>query len=332
MFERFTERARQVVVLAHEEARSLKHRQIDSEHILLGLLREEEGIDIAGRVLESLDITVERVRAEVVRTVGAGAELPSGQIPFTPNTKKLLELALREALLLGQNYIGTEDLLLGLARETDSVAARVLLHFDADSEKIRTQVIRTLGGPGGRPEPIRVSGEAPGKGGMFERFTERARQVIALAERESGELGHDHIGSEHILLGLLREREGVAGRALEALGVTLEQARTGVLGRIAAGERTSSGQPPFTPRAKRMLELALREALAVGHDCIGTEHILLGLARETKVRPSPRCSTSTRTRRRSATRSSARCPERADTRREDSTSPGSHRAHGGHDG
>ena len=87
MFERFTERARQVVVLAHEEARSLKHRQIDSEHILLGLLREEEGIDIAGRVLESLDITVERVRAEVVRTVGAGAELPSGQIPFTPNTK-----------------------------------------------------------------------------------------------------------------------------------------------------------------------------------------------------------------------------------------------------
>ena len=148
MFERFTERARQVVVLAQEEARTLKHNYIGTEHILLGLLREEEGL--AARVLESLDITVERVRAQVVRIVGSGEEVTSGQIPFTPRAKKVLELALREALSLGHNYIGTEHILLGLVRENEGVAARILLDFEADSERIRNEVIRMLSGPGGR--------------------------------------------------------------------------------------------------------------------------------------------------------------------------------------
>jgi ATP-dependent Clp protease ATP-binding subunit ClpC len=156
MFERFTERARQVVVLAQEEARTLKHNYIGTEHILLGLLREEEGL--AARVLESLDITVERVRAQVVRIVGSGEEVTSGQIPFTPRAKKVLELALREALSLGHNYIGTEHILLGLVRENEGVAARILLDFDADSEKIRNEVIRMLSGPGGR----RQSGQGAG--------------------------------------------------------------------------------------------------------------------------------------------------------------------------
>src|ERR687889_42752 len=148
MFERFTERARQVVVLAQEEARILKHNYIGTEHILLGLLRQGEGL--AARVLESLDINVERVRAQVVRIVGSGEEVTSGQIPFTPRAKKVLELALREALSLGHNYIGTEHILLGLVRENEGVAARILLDFDADSEKIRNEVIRMLSGPGGR--------------------------------------------------------------------------------------------------------------------------------------------------------------------------------------
>ncbi len=167
MFERFTERARQVVVLAQEEARTLKHNYIGTEHILLGLLREEEGL--AARVLESLDITVERVRAQVVRIVGSGEEVTSGQIPFTPRAKKVLELALREALSLGHNYIGTEHILLGLVRENEGVAARILLDFDADSEKIRNEVIRMLSGPGGRRQGQSSgsgsgSGAAPGEG------------------------------------------------------------------------------------------------------------------------------------------------------------------------
>ncbi len=162
MFERFTERARQVVVLAQEEARTLKHNYIGTEHILLGLLREEEGL--AARVLESLDITVERVRAQVVRIVGSGEEVTSGQIPFTPRAKKVLELALREALSLGHNYIGTEHILLGLVRENEGVAARILLDFDADSEKIRNEVIRMLSGPGGRRQGSGSGSSSSGSG------------------------------------------------------------------------------------------------------------------------------------------------------------------------
>src|SRR6187401_1207570 len=144
LFERFTERARQVVVLAQDEARALKHNYIGTEHILLGLLREEEGL--AARVLESLDITTERVRSQVVWIVGSGEEVTSGQIPFTPRAKKVLELALREALSLGHNYIGT---------------AHILLDLDADSEKIRNEVIRMLSGPGGRRQG---SGGGSGEG------------------------------------------------------------------------------------------------------------------------------------------------------------------------
>ena len=158
LFERFTERARQVVVLAQDEARALKHNYIGTEHILLGLLREEEGL--AARVLESLDITVEEVRAQVARIVGQGDEVTTGQIPFTPRAKKVLELALREALSLGHNYIGTEHILLGLVRENEGVAARILLDFDADADKIRNEIIRMLSGPGRRQQG---GGAAPGE-------------------------------------------------------------------------------------------------------------------------------------------------------------------------
>ena len=144
MFERFTERARQVVVLAQEEARALKHDYIGTEHILLGLLRVEDGL--AACVLGNLDVTVERVRGQVVRIIGSGKEVTYGQIPLTPRAKKVLELALREALSLGHNYIGTEHILLGLVHENEGVAARILLDFDADSEKIRGEVMHMLSG------------------------------------------------------------------------------------------------------------------------------------------------------------------------------------------
>jgi ATP-dependent Clp protease ATP-binding subunit ClpC len=148
VFERFTERAREVVVLAQDEARALRHNYIGTEHILLGLLREEEGL--AARVLESLDITVEEVRAQVARIIGPGDEpIVSGQIPFTPRAKKVLELSLREALSLKHNYIGTEHNLLGLVRENEGVAARILLDFDADAEKIRNEIMRVLSSPRG---------------------------------------------------------------------------------------------------------------------------------------------------------------------------------------
>src|SRR5207237_653713 len=104
------------------------------------------------RVLKWLDITVEEVRAQVARIVGQGDEVTTGQIPFTPRAKKVLELALREALSLGHNYIGTEHILLGLVRENEGVAARILLDFDAHADKIRNEIIRMLSGPGRRQQ------------------------------------------------------------------------------------------------------------------------------------------------------------------------------------
>jgi ATP-dependent Clp protease ATP-binding subunit ClpC len=145
MFERFTERARQVVVLAQAEARALKHNYIGTEHLLLGLLREEEGL--ASRVLRELGVTLEEVRAQVARIVGQGDELTTGQIPFTPRAKKVMELSLREALSLNHNYIGTEHILLGIVRENEGVAVRILLDLGVDAERIRDEVIRLLGGP-----------------------------------------------------------------------------------------------------------------------------------------------------------------------------------------
>ena len=115
---------------------------------------------------------------------------------------------------------------------------------------------------------------------MFERFTDRARRVVVLAQEEARLLNHNYIGTEHILLGLIHEGEGVAAKALESLGISLEAVRAQVEEIIGQGQSAPTGHIPFTPRAKKVLELSLREALQLGHNYIGTEHLLLGLVRE----------------------------------------------------
>jgi ATP-dependent Clp protease ATP-binding subunit ClpA len=149
MFERFTDRARRVVVLAQEEARMLHHDYIGTEHILLGLIHEGEGI--AAKALESLGITHEAARQQVNEIVGRGQAAPSGHIPFTPEAKKTLQLALREALQLGHSYIGTEHILLGLIREGSGPATAVLAALGVDPNRVRQQVIVLLHGHQGSP-------------------------------------------------------------------------------------------------------------------------------------------------------------------------------------
>jgi len=151
VFERFTDRARRVVVLAQEEARLLNHNYIGTEHILLGLIHEGEGV--AARALESMGISLESVRSQVVEIIGQGAQAPTGHIPFTPRAKKVLELSLREALQLGHNYIGTEHILLGLIREGEGVAAQVLQKLGAELHKVRQTVIQLLSGSQGDEPP-----------------------------------------------------------------------------------------------------------------------------------------------------------------------------------
>jgi ATP-dependent Clp protease ATP-binding subunit ClpC len=142
VFERFTDRARRAVVLAQEEARVLDHDYIGTEHLLLGLIAEGDGI--AARTLDELEIRPEAVREEIEALVGRGEGSGAQHIPFTGRAKKVLELALREALQLGHNYIGTEHILLGLLRESDGVAAQVLVRLGADLERVRETVTELL--------------------------------------------------------------------------------------------------------------------------------------------------------------------------------------------
>jgi ATP-dependent Clp protease ATP-binding subunit ClpC len=162
MFERFTDRARQVVVRAQEEARMLDHHYIGTEHILLGLIRVGDGI--AAKSLTAMGISLDAMRQAVEGIIGRGAQpVPeSGHIPFTPRAKKVLELSLREALQLGSDYIGTEHILLALIREGDGVASQVLRDAGVDLNRARQQVIGLL--HGSSEEDIPADASAPPAG------------------------------------------------------------------------------------------------------------------------------------------------------------------------
>jgi len=255
MFERFTDRARRVVVLAQEEARLLDHGHIGTEHLLLGLVAED---GVAAGVLADIGLTSRPRVATSRRSWGAETRVPSGHIPFTPRAKKALESSLREALDMGHDHIGTEHILLGIVRDHEGAAAAVLGKH-ASREAVRAHVRSRLE-PGGAPatatatataDPAApplcgrcgagltdaltttevqvpehagegrlavafarcvrcgaVVGCSPEDPDVFERFTDRARRVVVLAQEEARLHNHNYIGTEHILLGLLHEAEG----------------------------------------------------------------------------------------------------------------------------
>ena len=242
LFERFTERARQVVVLGQEEADGFKHDYIGTEHILLGLLREREGI--AAHVLGSFDITLERVRGEVVRTVGVGQAAVAGQVPFTERAKKTLELALQQALGQGQTYIGTEHILLGLAALNEGPATRILDDLDVSPDKIRSEVIRTVS----RAEPpLRAPGEMlqEQQRSGFEEWIRAgpgagARRLLVLAAGRALDDGRSEIDSRDVLLALTRDEK--IAPVLADLGVD----EAAVLDALA---RRRGPHPPTPPSA-----------------------------------------------------------------------------------
>ena len=189
MFQRFSDQARRVVVLAQEEARMLNHNSIGTEHLLLGLIREEEGI--AARVLRSLGLDLAAVRQQVADIVGQGKQGQGEQgqdeqgqpeqIPFTPRAKKALELSLREALQVGDSHIGTEHLLLGLVRVGDGVAAQVLVRLGTDLHVVRHQVIQLLAA--GLPADVIAAGEAESR---LAALSDQVRQLSHEVERLRG--------------------------------------------------------------------------------------------------------------------------------------------------
>ncbi len=167
MFNKFTERARKVILLAKEEAKRFNHDYIGTEHILLGLIREGEGV--AAAVLQKLGLSPEKIRLEVEKLVQSGpSTMVSGDIPFTPKAKKVIELAMEEARSLGHNYIGTEHLLLGLIREGEGVASQVLMNLGLDLNRVRNEVITLLGSSS--PAPTGSAGGARTKTPALDAF------------------------------------------------------------------------------------------------------------------------------------------------------------------
>jgi ATP-dependent Clp protease ATP-binding subunit ClpC len=253
MFERFTGRARHVVVLAQEEARRLHHNYIGTEHILLGLLGEPEGV--GARALTGFGLSLESTRGEVVGIVSPGDKAPTGHIPFTPRAKKTLEFALREALQLHHNYIGTEHILLGLIREGDGVAAQVLRRH-GDLIAIRAAVIDLLATSGsevtrGRRWLRRHSGgsgypETPAEQSVLN-ATPAADTTLSEAARLAGA---QPVGSHHLLLATLADPDTAAARALASLGVNLEQAKEALRDADITG---TSDEPPEEAGRRQMV-------------------------------------------------------------------------------
>jgi ATP-dependent Clp protease ATP-binding subunit ClpA len=286
-FDRFNDRAKRVLALAQDEAIRFNHNYMGTEHLLMGLVREGEGV--AARVLDSLGVELSKVRQAIEFTIGRGdATTSPSQISLNPQMKRAIQLAVEEARKLGHGAVGTEHLLLGIVRQSDSAGAKVLGGLGVDLERVRHNVIATLGQThaGTATESIVVShstGEFAGgrSGGPFDRFNDRAKRVLAFAQDEAIRFNHNYIGTEHVLLGLLREKEGVAAHALQSLGAELEKARQEVGFIIGRGDAaTAPSEITLSPRTKKVIELAIDEARRLGSKTVSTEHMLLGLARE----------------------------------------------------
>ncbi|MGO8959414.1 MAG: Clp protease N-terminal domain-containing protein [Streptosporangiaceae bacterium] len=250
MFERFTSRARHVIVLAQEEARLLQHNYIGTEHILLGLIGEPEGL--AFRALERFGMSLDGAREEIKAIVGTGKAKPGGgHIPFTPRAKKTLELALREALQLHHNYIGTEHILLGVIREGDGVGAQILKQHSGDLTAIRMAVLDLVSAvpadePRGRRWLRRRAASGAGETAEL-RTTPAADSSLSEAARLAGS---QPVGSHHLLLAALGDPDTAAARALAALGVDLDQAKEALRNADITG---TSDEPPEEAGRRQML-------------------------------------------------------------------------------
>jgi ATP-dependent Clp protease ATP-binding subunit ClpA len=276
-FDKFTERARQVLSLAQEEAQRFNHNYIGTEHLLLGLVRE--GDSTAAKVLSNLGVELNKVRGAVEFIIGRGDRIVLGEIGLTPRSKKVIELAVDEARRLNHRYIGTEHLLLGLVREGEGVAAGVLGSLGVTLEKARAQTLKVLVQDGGGSRAASPTAEARDQD-RYDGFTEGARKAMSLAHEEANRLRHNYIGTEHLLLGLIHQGDGVAANVLRSVGIELENARRAVESIIGVGDRVVLGDVGLTPRSKKVIELAADEARLLNHHDIGTEHLLLGIVRE----------------------------------------------------
>jgi ATP-dependent Clp protease ATP-binding subunit ClpA len=259
MFERFTNQARHAIVLAQEEARELHHNYIGTEHVLLGLLGEQGS---ASEALERFGLSLEGTREEVEAIVGVGKGIMSGHIPFTPRAKKTLELALREALQLRHNFIGTEHILLGVMREGKGVGAQILRQHASDLTEIRMAVLDLVATTpvdvtGGRRWPRRrlsAPGEPPETGEPGERAELSITPAADKSLNEAARLaGSQPVASHHLLLAALGDPDTAAARALAANGIDLDQVIAALRTADIAG--TSDEQPEEAGRRQMLIRV-----------------------------------------------------------------------------
>ena len=309
-YDPFTERARKVLDFAREESSRLSHNYIGTEHFLLGLLDVPDGV--AMQVLDTMGVEPGKIRSAINVIINHPERiLAGGEIGLTPRAKKVIELAVDEARRMNLPYVGTEHLLLGLIREGEGIAAGVLANVGVNFEKARHHTITILGihdlSEGtfeGKDEEIQPDTApsyysyaplsfgraentqnpiAPHSGRSqipFDKFTERAKRALSLAQEEAQRFQHNYIGTEHILLGLVRQQDGIAAQVLKNSGVELSKVRSTIEFIIGRGDHIVLGEINLTPRAKKIIELAVDEARQLNHPYIGTEHLLLGLVRE----------------------------------------------------
>jgi ATP-dependent Clp protease ATP-binding subunit ClpC len=241
MFERFNSQAREAVISAQEQARDLGHDYIGTEHLLLALIASS-GEGVAHQMLNALGVQHERVRADILAIVGPGAGAKPGHIPFTPRSKKVLELSLREALRLRHKTISPEHILLGLIREGEGVAAQILAKEGVDFERLRGDLVARLGGEprGRRGRAFRTPGDPRFTVGMTKGGANVANRAVSLA-------AGGPVGSQHYLLGVLDDGESAAARALAALGVTREAVEAKL---EEVGTVDTSDEPPEAAGAR----------------------------------------------------------------------------------
>jgi ATP-dependent Clp protease ATP-binding subunit ClpA len=274
-----TERAQKVLQLAQVEAQRFGHNYIGTEHLLLGLLSEREGV--AARVLGDMGIKLNTLRSFVEIMVGCGDRAVSGVVDLTPRAKRVIELGVDEARRFNHQYVGTEHLLLGLVREGNGIAAGVLESIGVSLDKVRWQVGQVLS------RSAAYSGLEVGAKQTISELVKISQQLDDGARRafqlglQNAAFHHDsYLGTEHLLLGLIGEGEGIAAQVLAALGVTREEVDEQLQSLPGEGDRKQAGGLRLTTRGKRAMELAVQEALSQDRFLAGTEHLLLGLVAE----------------------------------------------------
>ncbi len=297
-FERFTQKAKQVLVFAQQEAEKSHHSFIGSEHILLGLMREPDCQ--AAKVLANLGLQIDGVRAAIEALLGGDERIFVQQILPTSRVKKVIEIAFEEAKRMGSNHMDTEHLLLGLLIEGEGIAAHVLEDVGATLERVREELAtlppdpdasipgpqaphgrlrNSAGWTGYMPRQGATGSPAPGPQLWTERLTPEASSCLVLAEEEGVKAGLGYIGGEHLLVGLLRQDEGRAALALGLLGVTTEGAREAAKSAELVAPRQLVAQITWNSDLSIVLRAATDLARRRWVEWIDTEDLLQALWR-----------------------------------------------------